>query len=322
MSFLKNILWKIKRAIIIFLIFLLIVSVIYVVIVVRAGSRVSKFSAIIDSDAGNGVSDLLAISRVLADPGFEVIGLTSAQWNQHPEAAENTVDLSQNLGDTLLKLFRRENIPHPRGGEKMIGYFNEPITQGSEAAEFIVKKAHEGSKDKKLNIITLGPMTNLATAILMDSTIIPNLRVYSLAMDYDPKTNVWNKNEFNVRNDLDALDLILNTDKLEMHIMPASISKELVFGEDETVDLMKHKGVPWDFLIDRWQEKSKGGKELIVSDVALIEAILKPDFVKEEQTNTPPENRNRRVYVYTLIKKEFMKIDYWKAIKKYISDNT
>jgi inosine-uridine nucleoside N-ribohydrolase len=202
----------------------------------------------------------------------------------------------------------------------MISYPDESITHYSEAAEFIVKKAHEASKDKKLNIITLGPMSNLAAAILIDSTIVPNLRVYSLAMYYDPKTNVWNKNEFNVRNDLDALDLILNTDNLDLHIMPASIAKELVFSEDDFFDLMKHKGEPWDFLVDRWQEKSRGKKQLIVSDVALIEAIIRPDFVKEEQTNTPPENRNRHVYVYTLMKKEFMNIDYWKAIKKYISD--
>ena len=85
---------------------------------------------------------------------------------------------------------------------------------------------------------------------------------------------------------------------------------------------MRHRGQQWDFLINRWQEKSPDKKELIISDVALIEAILKPSFVKEEQTITPPENKSRKVYVYTLINKEFMKIDYWKAIKKYISDNT
>jgi len=322
MNFFQKFLWKIRRAVILLLIFTLIASVVYVILVLRSRSQETKFSAIIDSDSGNSVTDLFAISRALAEPRFKVIGLTSTQWNQHPRAIENSVGLSQVLNDGLLKAFKKEDIPHPMGENKMISYQNESDASRSAAAEFIVKEAQKASKTNKLNIVTLGAMTNLAAALVLDSTIASKLRIYANALYYDPDSKVWNKNEFNVRNDLDALDLILNTDKLEMHIMPASISKELVFGEDETVDLMKHKGVPWDFLIDRWQEKSKGGKELIVSDVALIEAILKPDFVKEEQTNTPPENRNRRVYVYTLIKKEFMKIDYWKAIKKYISDNT
>jgi purine nucleosidase len=322
MSFFNNLLWKAKRGIIFFFTFLLVASAIYVLIIVRERSKGPIFSAIIDADTGNGISDLLAISRAIADPGFEVIGLMSVQWNQYPDATGKTVELSQDLNDTLLRLFRREFILHPKGGEEMLRYGNEATLFPSEASEFIVKKAHEASRDRKLNIITLGAMTNLATAILTDSTIIPNLRVYSLAMQYDQATKVWNKNEFNIRNDLDALDLVLNTDKLEMHIMPVSTSGVLILGEDEIVDQMKNNGEPWDYLADQWLEKYHGRKEVKIPDVALIEAILKPDYAAEEQTNTPPENKSRKVFVYTSINKEFMKIDFWKAVKRYISENS
>jgi purine nucleosidase len=328
MSFLNNILWsirrviwKIRRMVIILLILSLVASVVYLVIIIRERSKVKIFSAIIDADTGNGISDLFAISRALADPAFEVIGLTSVQWDLHPEAIGETVDLSQALNDTLLKLFKKEDIPHPKGGEKMLGYGNEPVFRPSGASEFIVKKANETSDGKKLNIITLGPMTNLAIAILSDSAIIPKLRIYSLAMHYDPSRKVWNKNEFNIRNDLDALDLVLNTANLEMHIMPLSSSHELVLSQDETVDHLQNKGEPWSFIIDRWPGKSPGREEVSIPDVALVEAVLKPDYAKEEQTNTPPENKNRQIFVFTSINKEFMKIDFWKAIKKFISHN-
>lgn len=204
----------------------------------------------------------------------------------------------------------------------MLSYGNEEKIIPSEASEFIVRKAHEASKEKKLNIITLGAMTNLATAILTDSTIVPKLRVYSLAMQYDKATKVWNKNELNIRSDLDAFDLVLNTDNLEIHIMPVSTSKELILDKDEIVDQMKNRGEPWDFLAGRALEKFPERREVVISDVALIEAILKPDYAKEEQTNTPPENKSRKVFVYTSINKEFMKIDFWKAVKRYISDNS
>ena len=328
MNLLNKILWKIRevtgrirRMVIILLISLLVASVIYVVKIIRERSKITIFSAMIDADTGNGVSDLLAISRALADPRFEVIGLTSAQWNQYPEASGKTVLVSQNLNDTLLRLFKRKDIPHPMGGEKMIGYASVPVFIPSEASRYIVQKAHEATNDKKLNIITLGAMTNLATAILSDSAIVSKIRIYSLAMYFDPVKKVWNKNEFNVRNDLDALDLVLNTDKLEMHIMPLSVSKALVLDEDETLDRLKNKGAPWDFIAVHWPWISVESKDINIAEVALIEAILNPDFAKEEQTNTPPENRSRQVFVYTSVNKEFMKIDFWKAIKKYFSES-
>src|SRR4030043_666167 len=115
MSFFRNILRKIKKIAIYFLIIATISSIIYTIGVYRARQKKIAFSAIIDADSGNGVSDLFAIARALADPKFEVIGLTSTQWNQHPAAVGTTVGLSQELNDTLLKLFGREFIPHPIG---------------------------------------------------------------------------------------------------------------------------------------------------------------------------------------------------------------
>jgi purine nucleosidase len=320
MSFFSNVLWKIKKVIIFLLALVAVAGIIYLVVIFRERSKLGKFSAIIDADTGNGITDLLAISRAVADPEFRVIGLTSAQWNQNPESIIETVYLSQNLNDTLLKLFRREDIPHHTGGEKMLNNLAEPMAVPSEASEFIVRKANEASGDKKLNIITLGSLTNVATAILTDSTIIPRIRIYSLAMQYDPETKVWNKNEFNVRNDLDALDMILNTEKLEIHIMPRSVSRELILGLEEAADHMNNNGEPWDFIADRWVEMFPDRNRFIISDVALIEAFVRPDYIKEEQTNTPPENTSRKIFVYTSINKEFMKIDFWKTIKKYISD--
>lgn len=321
MSFFSKIKLYIKRIAIYFLILTTLSSIVYTYSLYKKKQKKVEFSAIIDTDSGNGVSDLFVIARALADPKVGVIGLTSTQWNQHPDAPGSTVILSQEMNDTLLKLFGREDIPHFRGAERMISSWAVPVFQYSDAAEFIVQKAHEASKDKKLNIITLGAMTNLATAILIDSTIVPKLRVYASVLQYDIETKVWNKNEFNARNDLDALDLILNTKDLEVHIMPLSASRVFSLDESETIDLIKNRGPQWNFLVDKLEDRSTRNKEPSNWSVALIEAILKPDDIKEDLTNTPPENLRRQVYVYTWVNKEFMKIDYHDIIKKYISDN-
>jgi purine nucleosidase len=320
MSFFSNVKRYIKKIAVYFLIISTIGSIIYTYSKYRAKKKKIEFSAIIDTDSGNGVSDLFAIARALADPKVEVIGLTSTQWNQNQIVTGSTVGLSQKMNDTLLKLFGREDIPRLRGAEKMVNNWEAPVFDYSAAAEFIVKKANEASENKKLNIITLGALTNLASAILIDSTIIPKIRVYSSVMLYNAETKVWNKNEFNARNDLDALDLILNTRNLEIHIMPISCSRAFELDESETTDIMGNKGAQWDFLINNRKEKSFINTGPENWNIALIEAILKPDDLKEMQATTPPENLNRQVYVYTWINKEIMKIDYNGIIKKYISN--
>jgi purine nucleosidase len=322
MGFLTKIGKFIKRAAIIFVVVATLGSIIYTIRLLRKGSNKPTFSAIIDADTGNGIDNIFAIARALSDPGFEIIGLTSVQWNHYPGSLDNTARMSHEMNDTLLYLFSKLNIPHYQGSEATVGNWIRPAPQRSEASDFIIKKAHEVPKNLKLNIIALGPLTNIASAVLMDSTIIPQIRIYTLSMLYDPATKVWNKNEFNVRNDLDAMDILLNSDGLEMHILPVSSSKSLGFGEIEIFDLMRFKGPQWDFLLEKWNEKSKREKELIMSDVALIEASLNSEYTKEEQGIPPPENVRKPVYIYTWINREFMKIDYWKVIKKYMSDKT
>jgi purine nucleosidase len=316
-----NAIMKLRRAIIIVIVLALVAAIVYLVVKARERFRGPSFSAIIDADTGNGLSDIFAISRALADPGFEIIGLTSAQWNQNPQGISETVYFSQALNDSLLIHFKKENIPHFSGGETLIGYGSDIVMAPSEASEFIVKKANEADSERKLNIITFGSLTNVATAILSDSSIVPKLRIYSLAMRFDPATKVWNKNEINARNDLDALDLVLNTKNLEIHFMPVSISKDLSIGEDEINDNLKDKGEPWDFIFNRYLDKFSGENEYKIPEAALIEAIKGSNYAKEELVSTPPENTKRQIYVYTSVNKEFMKISFWKVISKSMSGN-
>lgn len=321
MSFLNNIFRRLKRAVVYGLIIVTIGSLIYTIVKFGGFGKKTSFSAIIDADTGNGIDDIFVLARVLSDPGFKLIGLTSAQWNYYPGKNTGSVEISQTMNDTILRLFRETGIPHPPGNNEMLRLWNDPAPQSSDAVEFIIKKAHESTKNNKLNIITLGSLTNLASAILKDSTIVPKLKVYSLGLYFEPVTKTWNKNEFNVRNDLDALDLLLNSDGLEMYIMPVSIANTLTFSTKEVLDELNYKGSEWDFLLSEWQKSVSGRKEISLPGIALIEAFLDSEFVKVEQISTPPENRRRRIYAYTRINPKLMNIDFWKTINTKIRED-
>lgn len=280
---------------------------------------------IIDSDSGNDIDDLFALARALSSNELDVIGLTSAHWSLHEDAGEGSLDVSQSLNEKMLNLMDKSSIPHPRGAKKRLWYFDHPVPKSSPAADFIIQKANQMSKGKKLNIVSLGALTNIASAVIKDTTIANKLRLYFLGMNYDAKRKIWNKNEFNAKNDLDALDYLLNTDNLEIHIMPANIASSLKFNYKDMTELMKADSGVWGvwgnkgvgkFLLGKWDEHFYNMKEKTMWDVALIEALIDPDLTRKVQVLPPPENKQRPVGVYTFINKEMMEAAYWSGIKK------
>ena len=316
----KKLKTSVKRAIL-FILALGIISVLVITLTNLFGDKLftaKTTKILIDSDSGNEIDDLYAITRALIAPELEVVGLNSAHWEFHPEAGDSSLEISQRLNDTLLAIFNKSYIPHKRGAEDMLRFWGEPIPRASAASEFIIAKAREMEGKDKLNVVSLGAVTNLASAILIDPEIIPKIRVYSMALNYDPKTKVWNKNEFNVRGDLDAMDILLNADGLEMHIMTATTSKKLVFTKEETHKYLKGKGPEWDFLVNKWEERFPDNDTWIMWDVALIEAIIDPELIKSEQALTPPENKQRTINVYTALNKEMMLAEFWSSVNKEI----
>ncbi len=316
----KKIKTSVKRAIL-FILALGLISILVITFTNLFGDKLfnpKTTKILIDSDSGNEIDDLYAIARALTAPELEIIGLNSAHWEFHPEAGDSSVDVSQGLNDDLLRYFKKSFIPHKRGAEGMLRFWDEPIPRPSAASEFIIEKAREMEGKDKLNVVTLGAVTNVASAIIMDPEIIPKIRLYSMAFKYDPKFKVWNKNEFNVRGDLDAMDVLLNTDGLEMFIMTATTSQNFIFTKEETRKYLQRKGPEWDFLLNKWEEKFPDSDTWIMWDVALIEAIINPDLVKLEQVLTPPENKQRTVNVYTALNKEMMLAEFWSSVNKKI----
>lgn len=313
-----NIKKGVKKAIIFFLILGLVFTVV-VTVTNLAGDRLfprKTMEILIDSDSGNEIDDLFAITRALIAPELEVVGLTSVHYVFAENAGDTSLSHSQFLNEKILRLLKKENIPHPEGAKDMLRFYGNPLPQASPASNLIIRKAHETAKNKKLNIVTLGAMTNVASAIIMDPEIIPKIRVFMMGLKYDPVPKSWNKNEFNARNDLDAMDIVLNTSGLEIDIMTASASSELVFGKQEAEKYLRGKGGIWDFLINKWDERFPQQQEWIMWDVALIEALIDPSLTRSEKTLTPPENTQRTVNVFTSVNKELMTASFYAAILK------
>jgi inosine-uridine nucleoside N-ribohydrolase len=270
----------------------------------------SKKPIIIDADTANEVDDLYAIVRMVLSEEFDVLGLCSAQWF-HQLSPQHSVLESQRLNDDLLRLMGRQDIPAPLGSELKMGKpWGGKTPADSVAARFIVNEAKK-ERNEKLTIISLGALTNVASAIAIAPEIIPNIEVFSLGGRYDANKSLWNKDEFNVRRDLNAFNFMLDTKDLDFTVMPINILFEYKFYQSEVTKRLLGKGGVWDYLVARWKSNAAQDEARIFWDLALAIAVLKPELATIEKRDTPAENEQQQVGVYTAIDTEAMLKDWW-----------
>lgn len=281
----------------------------------------------LDADTGNEMDDLYAIARLVKDPAIDLVGLSSAhfnnadlvtfeKWNAYDAKSLITVNESQRLNQQILHALNRMDIPHPMGADRQIGRAwggEEP--RDSPAAQSIIAAAKAMPKGQKLDVITIGALTNIATAAMLAPEILPKIRVYSLGAKYDVKKKTWNKSEFNIRNDLNAFDFLLNLEGLDFIIMPIDVAFPLQFKREETYKQLNDDNNIEKILADRWREHNPQDETRIMWDLALIEAYLNPTFSTIKKVITPPENKKRTIKIFSKIDEKACVQDFWKILK-------
>lgn len=283
--------------------------------------RKDSLQLIVDTDAGYGLDDVFAVSRIMMDPDVQVLGILSSQWHYADIRNDSTMFLSHDINYKILRLFNLTHIPRQPGSELPIRFDEKPWSRENRAARFIADRAMEVVSGKKLTVLCLGPSTNLATAITMKPEAASKIRCYMMGPYYEPARRIWNKNEFNAQNDLEALDILFNAEDLELHIMPASMVRDMIFTRAESIEPLQASDEVPKFLLAEFNKSTINSDSVSMASVALVQALLNPDLTSEKQVYAPPENYQRKVSVYTRLDAVRMKKDYWKAFEKYVETN-
>ncbi len=288
-----------------------------------AQSQSKPLPIIIDADTANEVDDLFALVRAIIAPELDIKGITSAQFHISPLASDTSALESHKINQDIIRLLERPDIPLLLGSNEWLKDAETPAP--SEASQFIIDQAHKHSAIAPLHIAILGPCTNIASAILQDSTIVPKIYVHYLGFWHTPETNVYNKIEFNSGNDFFAVNLLLNNKDLRFDVMTATTSQHLVFDRSVMENHLKGKGGIADYLSDRWDTYERwflkdDPKKLkwIMWDVAILQALIHPHLAEKETFDTPSENTKREIEIYTKIDVPAMEADYWKSLNEII----
>jgi inosine-uridine nucleoside N-ribohydrolase len=267
---------------------------------------------VIDADTANEVDDPYAIVRALLEPRIEVIGLASAQWQVSHWATPDTLEDSQRLNEVLLGHLDRMSLPHPRGARARLFDWGEELAQRSAAADFLIAQARRAPAGDKLGVIVLGASTNVASALLIAPDIAPRIRVFLLGTGYDAARGVWTKLDFNCINDPRAISVLLDTEGLELHVMPHNTAAALSFDFADVSRRFAGRSELHDFLIARWRQHADASRRSrVLWDLALVEAVIHPEMARETAARTPPENTERMVSVYTSIDADAMRADFF-----------
>jgi purine nucleosidase len=284
---------------------------------------------ILDADTGNEMDDLYAVVQSLIDPDANVVALNSAHfnnmeivttgvWHHYNLRCFDPVIVSQLENERLVGALGTKGLPMPLGADSMLGYswgyFDGAPVPSAPAVDDIIARARAATPNQKLPIAVLGPLTNVAAALIKAPDIAPNITVYFLGMSYKADTGIWNKNSFNVRNDLNATDYIFNHPTLDLVVMPTETAVKLMFNRERSMGhLNKKSHLAVAILKDRWAFVSAQG-EWTMWDLALTYAVTKPQWVKVERRTGPPENGARPVKVITQIDAPAMEAHFWNLI--------
>ena len=290
---------------------------------ISAQKQEEKLQIIIDADTANEIDDLFAIIRALGEPRFELLGITSAQFHTSPYATTNTALESQEMNEALINLIPKYQVPIIIGSPFPLE--NNKTPQTSEASQFIINQAKILPKGKKLHLVILGSCTNVASALLEAPEIKSKLMISYIGFWHDPVKNTYNKNEFNTNNDTIATNFLLDYEGLNFEVMSATTSQYLVFDKMITFEklgnniLGKYIKERWESYERWWTKNDLEKKRWIMWDLAIIQALVHPEWTKIKSFKTPLENRPREIQIYTDIDTLKIQDNFWNHYKTLIN---
>lgn len=207
-------------------------------------------SFLIDTDTGS--DDAVALVMALREPGIRVEALTTVAGNVSLEEALRNAAASVAAAGTyrppiyrgaakplLRERFRAENVHGPGGMSGMEVSEPDRTPEPAHAALAIIELARRHSGE--LELLTLGPLTNLALALSLDPEIAGLFRSLTFMAGAGLGSgNVSPLAEFNVFCDAEAAAIALNAD---WKVRPALVGwdaclGEAVFGEADVKALL------------------------------------------------------------------------------------
>ena len=214
---------------------------------VKSGAQTAdaRIPVVLSTDVGNEIDDQWAITYLLLQPRFEVLGVMSVHAPSISAPAGQTsyrilVDVVEN------RLAMSTHPPLVEGGSLPMQDAKTPRT--SPAVRFLVETSKRFTRDNRLTVLMIGAATDVASAILTDPTIVDRVRVVQMGFP-DEKGG----EEFNIANDVHAVQAILDS-KVPLVIGPGNVCRaSLSLTLDQARAMLATRGAIGAWLWEEYQ---------------------------------------------------------------------
>ena len=168
----------------------------------------SRRRVIIDTDAKNEADDQFAIVHALLSPSLEVRGLIAAHFGT--SRSNRSMEESREEIDLLLHLMGLRRVTVANGASTGIPDERTPLD--SAGAQLIIAESKLATAAEPLFVAFLGPLTDMASAILLDPDIVERdiVVIWIGGVGYGG-VETYPGVEFNLRNDIAAANVVFDS---------------------------------------------------------------------------------------------------------------
>jgi len=282
-----------------------------------------KIRVIINTDAKNEADDQFAIVHAILTPVFELHGIIPAHFGNH----RSTTSMKDSYDETMLLLELmglQGKIRISEGAGTAMPDEQTPVD--SPGARFIIEEAMKDD-DRPLHIAFYGPLTDIASALLLEPRIAErNLRVIWIGGGDWPTGG----NEYNLSNDLHAANVIFKSN-LELWQIPATVYRLMPVSYAELLEKVYPQGKLGEYLVEQvyeFNENTKNGalEYRALGDSPAVGVIMYPDCGKWSWQPAPIFNENmnyihtgryRPIRVYETIDNRFVLEDFFAKLARF-----
>ena len=242
---------------------------------------------VLDTDTYNEIDDQFAVVyAVLSKEKLDLEAIYAAPFdNARSEGAGDGMEKSY---QEILRILDFLKVPSEefvfRGSTDFLQDWDHP--HRSPAALDLVERSKSATPEKPLYVVPVGAITNVASAILIDPSIINRIVVVWLGgqPQYWPDTQ-----EFNLKQDLPAARVVFDSGVPLVRIPCATVASHLLTTVPEIEHYLQGKGAIGDYLVkifkDYHEDHYAWGK--VIWDISAIAWLLNPGWIPSSLKPSP-----------------------------------
>jgi purine nucleosidase len=206
---------------------------------------------IINTDAKNEADDQFAIVHALLSPSLQVKGLIAAHFGT--SRSDRSMEESREEIDLLLDLMGLEQQVTVANGAPS-GIPDESTPRDSAGAQLIIAESKLASPEAPLFVAFLGPLTDMASAILLDPSLVDRdvVVIWIGGVGYGG-VETYPGVEFNLRNDIAAANVVYDSG-ITVWQVPSNVYSQVSVSYTELEEKIGGTSKLADYLINQTVE--------------------------------------------------------------------